>query len=606
MPQPIIPRLQVFVSSRMGELAHERKLVKDALDELKVDAWLFEQDAGARPDSIEETFLREVGAADLYLGIFWKGYGPYTREEYEHAAKLKKDRLVYEKRTDLGGRESELAEFLEELNHVETGVTPKWFHSAEELREFVKEDVARWQASLIRQRREIAETVAVLERELVGSEEERELLMDQVRALTQAVTALTSEKGHPYAPSLVDQALEELAAGRTETAKDLFGDLAAEREAAGVESLKEAAEAQRHLGALALLDDTEAALAAYNSATKLDPDNPEGWNRLGQILMRIGDLAEAEAAFQEVLGIGESMTDADSQAIALGNLGVVYQTRGELDRAVEMYKEALALNEELDRKLGMALNYDGLGTVFRIRGELDRAVEMYKEALALSEGLNWKEGIASNCDHLGTVYLTRGELDRAEEMYKRALDLEEELGRKKGIANRSGSLGLLHHTRGDLDKATEMYERALAFHRQLGDKCGIANYLGNLANIHLSREELDQAEEKYKIVIALDEELGRKREIATGYGNLAIVHTFRGELDQAEKLNKKALVLNIELGHKEGMALNYSNLGTLYQRRGELEQARDAGTKARDLFAEIGNPDAVQQKACWLEELDEG
>ena len=49
MPQRIAPRLRVFVSSRMAELAPERKLVKEALDQLRVDAWVFEEDAEARP-----------------------------------------------------------------------------------------------------------------------------------------------------------------------------------------------------------------------------------------------------------------------------------------------------------------------------------------------------------------------------------------------------------------------------------------------------------------------------------------------------------------------------------------------------------------------------
>ena len=81
----IFDRLQVFVSSRMEELALERAVIKAALDELCIDAWVFEQDAGSSPRSIEETFLREVGTADLYIGLFWKTYGAYTIEEFEHA-----------------------------------------------------------------------------------------------------------------------------------------------------------------------------------------------------------------------------------------------------------------------------------------------------------------------------------------------------------------------------------------------------------------------------------------------------------------------------------------------------------------------------------------
>ena len=40
--------MRVFVSSSMDELASERKAIKEALDELKIEAWLFEVGAGAR------------------------------------------------------------------------------------------------------------------------------------------------------------------------------------------------------------------------------------------------------------------------------------------------------------------------------------------------------------------------------------------------------------------------------------------------------------------------------------------------------------------------------------------------------------------------------
>ncbi len=43
----IFDRLRVFVSSRMIEMRPERDRVRAALDELKVDAWVFERDAGA-------------------------------------------------------------------------------------------------------------------------------------------------------------------------------------------------------------------------------------------------------------------------------------------------------------------------------------------------------------------------------------------------------------------------------------------------------------------------------------------------------------------------------------------------------------------------------
>ena len=144
-------RLRVFVSSGMQELSREREVIKTALDTLKVDAWVFEHSAGSRPQSIQQTYLDELKDADLYLVVFWKAYGDYTIDEFEHAHLWKKDCLVYEKRAQIEHRDPRLIAFLTKIGDVKAGLTSQWFHTAEELAEKVKTDVARWQANRARQ-----------------------------------------------------------------------------------------------------------------------------------------------------------------------------------------------------------------------------------------------------------------------------------------------------------------------------------------------------------------------------------------------------------------------------------------------------------------------
>jgi tetratricopeptide (TPR) repeat protein len=146
-------RLLAFISSRMAELAPERKIIKAELDKLHVDAWVFETDAGARPESVQQTYLKEVEAADLYIGVFWTGYGAYTIEEFDHAVKLKRSCLVYEKRVNIEGRDPRLTEFLQKIGKVEGLVTIQRFEKPEELGEYVKRDVAAWQTDIIRNAR---------------------------------------------------------------------------------------------------------------------------------------------------------------------------------------------------------------------------------------------------------------------------------------------------------------------------------------------------------------------------------------------------------------------------------------------------------------------
>lgn len=93
-------QLRVFISSSMQELAAERTEAKGSLDELQIDVWAFEDDAGARPQSIQKTFLDEIQRSDLFIGIFWNSYGQHTINEFEHARSLGKPCLIYEKRSE--------------------------------------------------------------------------------------------------------------------------------------------------------------------------------------------------------------------------------------------------------------------------------------------------------------------------------------------------------------------------------------------------------------------------------------------------------------------------------------------------------------------------
>ncbi len=155
------------------------------------------------------------------------------------------------------------------------------------------------------------------------------------------------------------------------------------RKKAGADARKEAATAARRLGALAFFHDTDKAMAAYREAVDLDPENALGWNQLGYLLNRTGDLDGAERAFGRVLSLGNLVADDAMIAIATGNLGNVYRTRGELDRAEEMYRKGLALDEALGHKEGMASQYGNLANLYKTRGDLERAEEMYKKGLEL-------------------------------------------------------------------------------------------------------------------------------------------------------------------------------------------------------------------------------
>jgi len=306
--------------------------------------------------------------------------------------------------------------------------------------------------------------VAGLRRELDGKGLRKQEYQDQLKALTATVQALANKQDVPG----VKEALAALAEGQTEAAKAIFAKTVEAKTAAGAAANREAAEAARHLGALAFLDDTEEALRWYRRAVDLDPANADGWNQLGHLYHRTGPLDQAEAAFQKVVTLGEENGDMEAVAAGTSNLRLIYRTRRELDRAEEVYKKELAIEEKLGRQEGMANQYGNLGILYQTRGDLDRAEEMYKKALAIDEKLGRQERMANQYGNLGILYQTRGDLDRAEEMYKKALAIHEKLGRQEGMANQYGYLGILYQTRGELDRAEEMYKKSLALFKVIG------------------------------------------------------------------------------------------------------------------------------------------
>lgn len=248
---------------------------------------------------------------------------------------------------------------------------------------------------------------------------------EQVKSLTEAVTALSNLSKADASIEGINNALASLERGKTKQARSLFAGLLKRRIPKDQRGNKDAAALARHLGALAFLNDTQAALVAYRKAVQLDPDNAESWSRLGQVLYRTGQLDQAEEMYRNALEFNNALGCMGGMAKAITGLGNVAFTRSELDQAEQMYKKALEIDKALGLKAAMAQDYSSLGNVAFSRGDLDLAEERYKKGLVLDELFRTKENIAKTYDNLGRVYKARGELDKAEQMRRKAATLDD-------------------------------------------------------------------------------------------------------------------------------------------------------------------------------------
>jgi len=312
-----------------------------------------------------------------------------------------------------------------------------------------------------------------------------------------------------------------LEAGREEALRDQSGtaaeeaidQLITERAKARLIIAKDEAALYRQKGIFSFLHDSEAAMRAYAKAAELDPDDPETWNRLGQLQVRVGDLNRARQSFENLREISEKLANKKWLAIAIGNLGQVYLNLGHLDEAQSLITQDLHISEELAHHEGATRASGNLGVIYFMRGQLEEAANMFEKALHMAETSGNKEQIANALGNLGLVFLEDEQFERAKPLLMRTFEIAEEIGNKTQQADVLGNLAMAYLASDDLEKAKNTSKRALHFYEELNSKDGQARVYGNLGSISKRNGDLPTACEYWSEALKLFRQIGMAREI---------------------------------------------------------------------------------------------
>jgi predicted ATPase len=137
-------RVRVFISSTLGELAAERRAVRDAVRRLRLVPVMFE--LGARPYPPRPVYRAYLAQSQVFVGIYWQSYGwigpgeqiSGLEDEYRLSAGL--PRLIYVK-TPAPDREPRLTELLARIKDT-AEVSYQHFSEPAALQQLVEDDLA--------------------------------------------------------------------------------------------------------------------------------------------------------------------------------------------------------------------------------------------------------------------------------------------------------------------------------------------------------------------------------------------------------------------------------------------------------------------------------
>jgi tetratricopeptide (TPR) repeat protein len=165
------------------------------------------------------------------------------------------------------------------------------------------------------------------------------------------------------------------------------------------------------------IKDTKNALAAYQKAFDLEPDNLDVERALGQAQLANGQEAAALKSFKDVAA-GDS---SDPQALL--RIAEIERHQGKYEDALATLKKAKDLaSDSLEINFNEALTYDALG-------QYDQATQILEKLVTDSEHVTgqYTEGEKNNrsifLDRLANVYREQGKTDQAVAAYQKMADM---------------------------------------------------------------------------------------------------------------------------------------------------------------------------------------
>jgi tetratricopeptide (TPR) repeat protein len=227
---------------------------------------------------------------------------------------------------------------------------------------------------------------------------------------------------------------------------------------------KLAAEDYKAAGALAFATDTNRALAAYEAALKLAPDDTDVINKLmwiyGERLARYGDqlrIADIEIA----------NTSPTVKANGYNDRGNALWRQGNLDEGEKAYKAALNIAQTSGLKQTEENAFVNLSNIAFARRDYPASIEFSKRALALNNQNASELNRSIILTNLGASYYSLNSLVEAEDYYRQALALNVKMGNTELQADSLNNLGGIMWKRQDIAGACVNFRKALAIYENL-------------------------------------------------------------------------------------------------------------------------------------------
>lgn len=339
------------------------------------------------------------------------------------------------------------------------------------------------------------------------------------------------------------------------------------------------------------IDDHDTSLSAFISLIHIQTSKESGWDKLGQLMVSMGELKYAEDLYKVLL---ESTDINDRKAIILlyDNLGTIKLMNGSYEEADFFLEKKLQIQQRFlsSNDIDLVATYSTLGVLNSKIGRLEKALSFHEKALEIQKNI-----LPYNDPNLGIIYDNIGLVNdkmgnhlTAISFHEKALQINEEIlsPNHPDLAITYNNIGDIYKFMGNYLKALEFLEKAVKINEIIlsSDDPGLAVTYDNIGGVYQHLSQYDNALIYYEKALKINKKVlhSNHPELAVTYSNIGNIKFQMKDYTNALLFYQKAIeIQQISLSpNHPSTAQEYLNIGDVYQNMEQYSKALSFYEKA--------------------------
>ncbi|CAF1269507.1 unnamed protein product [Adineta steineri] len=210
--------------------------------------------------------------------------------------------------------------------------------------------------------------------------------------------------------------------------------------------------------------DNDAQLNALTERMRTDIRGSTGWDRLGKLLMKLGQFDKAEELYEALLG---ETSNNRERAQVYHQLGWSNKNQKKYDQAIVFFEKSLEIKQQIypSNHHALATSFNEIGSVYERKIEYDKAWFYYKKGLNIQLETSPVNGpaLAATFSSIGSVLVKMDNYPEALSIHEKAIEIWRKLNLPDDpkLAYSYHNTGFVYEKMGEHTKALASHKRAL-------------------------------------------------------------------------------------------------------------------------------------------------